>query len=272
MQRWILGLSVTVLLTAAATPLRAGIIAVNSRAELGGDDFIDWGQLGPTGTEVLAPFRSTSSEPYTPFPPPTGLVATDDGMTVEASARALLPAISGTPTVDLTVDALHGFSSISMGPPNLGLFTTSSSGVTASLSVLLQFDQPIFGMGADISAFTGPVGLDGGPLQIIARDASFVFLGNVVVAAPSGFDGFLGLKTDSLTPDIAWVEIITSDVMRPTATPFTTRLEVNRIDLLTGASTVAVPEPMSIALFILGGASLALGRRRRFVAETQART
>jgi MYXO-CTERM domain-containing protein len=45
---------------AAVTPAQAGLVLVTSRAGLGGNDTIDWGQLGATGATVPSPSNALS--------------------------------------------------------------------------------------------------------------------------------------------------------------------------------------------------------------------
>ncbi len=47
-------------LSPVAAPAHAGVVFVMDRASLGGDDFVDWGVLGPAGP-VPNPFMITSN-------------------------------------------------------------------------------------------------------------------------------------------------------------------------------------------------------------------
>ena len=246
MRRAILGLAAGLLIVSPTAQAPGGIVLVSSRADLGANDFIGWGQLGPNGTVVLSDVGSTPVA----FPS-SGSIVTDDGIGVSASARAR---VTDPVTIPLAVSQLVGLPSIKLG--DVTVSNNSTVGYSPSLDIVLSFDQPVFAVGADISAYLG---------QVTELDRTFYSMeafsqtgagiggtGNLFTDGP--FNGFIGLKTDSAVADISSIRIQAFDLRLDPPQHFEkVHLELNRLDILNGLpQNAAVPEPSSMALLGLG--------------------
>jgi hypothetical protein len=247
MRRSILGLVAGVFVVAATVPAPAAIIQVLSRADLGANDFIDWGQLGANGTVVL-PAVGTTPLAF----PSSGSMSTDDGITVTGFATVRLPRGATAP---LIVSELAGLPSIQIGPTNA---LNTDPPINPSVGITLLFDQPVFAVGADLSGYAGLAGFEN-DLTVFRMEA-FSQSGPVIgqigpffQSAP--FDGFFGFKTDSAVADIFGIRISVSRSSAPTtAGQSRVRLELNQLDLVNGLPQSApVPEPSGLVLWSLFG-------------------
>jgi hypothetical protein len=246
------------ILVLAAIQAQAGVVQVFSRADLGANDFLDWGQLGADGTVVLPAVGAS-----VPQFPSSGSLSTDDGITVTGFATVRLP---GGATAPLIVSELAGLPSIQLGPTNA---LNTDPPINPSVGITLLFDQPVFAVGADLSAYAGlHTGFEND--VVIFRMEAFSQSGPVIgqvgpffQSAP--FDGFFGFKTDSAVADIFGIRI---SVARSSAPAFTgqsrVRLELNRLDILNGSpQSAAVPEPCSLILWSVFGVAGAVHAHRR---------
>jgi hypothetical protein len=241
-----LGLAAGIFVVAATARAPAAIIQVLSRADLGANDFIDWGQLGANGTVVLSDV-GTSLAAF----PSSGSIVTDDGIGVDGFASVRLP---GGATAPLTVSQLTGLPSIKLGPQNA---LNTNPAITPSASIILLFDEPVFAVGADVSAYAGlHTGFenDNTQFRMEALSQTGPVIGQIGPFFQLGaFDGFIGFKTDNPVADIFGVRISVSRAAAPTQTGQSrVRLELNQIDLVNGLPQSApVPEPSGLVLWSL---------------------
>ena len=212
-----------------ATWANGGILTqVNTRAALGGNDFVDWGQLGPDFTTVTSPFNVTSNLGLGPNAVVNG---TQDFFSIQegntwggnfaAGDNVLFNQASGPFTITFA-SPIHGaglqFQSATFGP-----FTAS---ITA------------FGAG---NINFGTVTRTGTSSN--AADNSAIFLGVI-----SSLNDIVSLQFDLTIPS----------PLAPTEDP--NGFGVNRLDLVDNQPT---PEPSVIALFSTGLGLFALLRKGR---------
>jgi hypothetical protein len=264
MRRGILGLAAGLFVVAVTAQAPAAIIQVLSRADLGANDFIDWGQLGASGTVVLPAVGGSAPE----FPS-SGSLSTDDGITVTGFASVRLP---GGATAPLAVSQLAGLSSIELGPRNA---LNTNPAINPAVGITLLFDEPVFAVGADLSAYAGlHTGFENDTITL--RMEAFSETGPVIgqigpFVQSSAFDGFFGFKTDNAVADIFGVRISVGRVAAPIAIGQSrVRLELNRLDILNGSPQDApVPEPSGLVLWSLFG-MVGMGFRRELLRNHRA--
>lgn len=196
---------------------------VTSRPALGGNDYVDWGVLGPPYTVVSNPFTVNSNN---------GL-----GMTVSK------PTSGNFERLNQGLGWSGNFS-----PGDRLIWTVYEPG-----PLVIVFNTPVFGAGAQIQrnyygSFTG---------TISAYDASGSLLGSFNLAGDSNGNGdgstiFLGVLDTSAT-----IKTLKFDVDNGTQD-----FAINQLDLVTQGGPV-IPEPGTLVLMSIGGLAVGLGRRFR---------
>ncbi|WP_165251027.1 hypothetical protein [Paludisphaera soli] len=217
---------------------RAGLVQVLSRADLAGNDLIDWGTLGSNGDLVSNPVEATSA----------------GGLRATVSKRAA----NGDFQV-LVQGATNGWAG-NFSPGETVLWTNNYPDAAPN-AITMDFASGVAGVGMNfqqanaLATFTA---------EMAAFDAAGGLLGvfSATGASNANNDGsavFLGLKSTEAN--------IHRVVFYLTAAPFNYigSYGVNQVSLLRPAA--AVPEPSAIvsaalgALLIAGGRLVARGRR-----------
>ncbi len=214
---------VSALVLAAVTGAHA-LSFVTSRPALGGNDYVDWGTLGPSYTVVNNPFTISSNG---------GL-----GMTVSK------PTSGSFERRDQGGGWWGNFA-----PGDHVLWTRDEVG-----PLVIVFDSPVLGAGAQIQRdaygnFTG---------AISAYDAGNNLLGSFSLAGVSSGNGdnsaiFLGVLDTSAT-----IKKLVFDVDNTTQD-----FGINRLDLVVPQGGPVIPEPGTMVLMSIGGLAIGLGRRFR---------
>lgn len=197
---------------------------VTDRGTLGGDDFIDWGQLG-------APFTVVTN----PSP-----VVSDGGLGAIVSKESEGPLERRNQS--------NGWSG-NFAPGDELIWTRNTTG-----AMKIEFDDPVFGAGAQIQAdlfgvFTG---------TIEAYDSLNNLLGSFNLAGNSTSAGnnsaiFLGVLSDSINIDhiLYYIGSRTQD------------FAINQLDLVTSGNGVPIPEPATLLLLGSGLIGLGYFVRKR---------
>lgn len=197
---------------------------VTSRTALGGNDYVDWGVLGPTFTVVSNPF-----------------------------------AISSNGGLDMTVSKpTHGhFGRRDQWDGWWGNFSPGDHLIWTRYQVgpmVIVFDTPVLGAGAQIqpNLYGDFIGM------IAAYDSAGNLLGSFSLDGVStdGNDGsaiFLGVLDSSAT-----IKKLVFDVDDSTID-----FAINRLDLVTQGGGPVIPEPGTLVLMSIGGLAIGLGRRFR---------
>jgi hypothetical protein len=227
-------------------PALAAPVEINSRAALGGDDFIDWGTLGPPGTSLGVTFMVTSNG---------GL-----GATVSSTATPFGASRRNQGPMDWN-------GSFALGDE---LLFSGFSGVgTARPTVTIQFSTPVAGAGAQIEdAFLTGVSPYIAGLQVFGSAntllASFTETGISTEGSANNSAIFLGVLNDA-----ANIDHITYRISE--ATNALVGFALNQLDIVTTPRTTPVPEPGIFLLLVtslagigvLHGAASFASRRRR---------
>jgi hypothetical protein len=260
--------AIIVTLIAGGGELRAGIVLVTSRANLGGpgvggNDAINWGSLGPSGTVVVP---STTQDQTFPMVSTGGKSAT-----VESAADTL--AGGGA---NLTVGALSGLPSVfnsqhfPITTPPLPEFDPF---ITYNINI--NFSTPVSAAGADILAQAtlnlqpGQGALGQFEVVALGRNSDgtmptlgFFFFNLGDSATPTS--GFYGLRSDS-GPVISTIEFLIQ-FQSQSRFRYDAGLTVNRVDFLTPS---AAPEPSTL---IMGATATLLGLGSAFHRHRRMRT
>lgn len=199
---------------------------VTSRPALGGNDYVDWGVLGPTYTVVSNPVSLTSNGGL-------GLVVSK-------------------PTQGPFERRDQGWGAGWEGnfaPGDRLLWTRDEVG-----PMEIVFTSPVLGAGAQIQrdaygSFTG---------KISAYDAANNLLGSFSLAGYSNGAGnnsaiFLGVLDSN-----AVIKKVVFDVDNTTQD-----FAINRLDIVTQGGAPVIPEPGTMLLMSIGGLAIGLGRRFR---------
>jgi hypothetical protein len=233
------------LVLAAPAPARADFIFISSRSALGGNDSINWGTLGPTGT-VVTQYNPSLLPPgsFDPFS-----VQSSGGLNVSAHLND--PGGSYPGYTQATIGALSGSPSLQAS----GL--DPSSTVATDVYVSLTFSQPVVGFGADMhfDSFTAD-----GFIVVRLYDVNgnqFSPYYNTPLTYPyTSFTGFIGLLNNAGTPVISRADI--EFIAQPYyAGSNVLNAAINQVDLVTGAPPSPAPEPATLVLLSIGGVAFA---------------
>jgi hypothetical protein len=235
MKRMFAAAVLALVVAGAATRSEASLTEVTSRADLGGNALIDWGQLGPAGTQISNPVTVTST------PPGYGSVV----MQVSGHGERL----------DETAFTGPWYGNFAVGDH---LYYTQDGG-----GLTLTFSTPVEGIGTQLmsnyyGAFTASITVYDTHGNLLGSfqengtangnyDNSAIFLGVLSTSADIGSVYFSLLNAPlGTTPDFA----------------------INQVSLTTAGMT-AVPEPSSIqAVLCFGLAGIGyFVRKRRLIAK-----
>lgn len=204
---------------------------VTSRPALGGNDYVDWGVLGPKFTRVSNPVSLSSN----------------GGLGLVVSKPTPGP-FERRDQEDYDFWSWDGWAG-NFAPGDRLLWTRNQVG-----PIEIVFATPVLGAGAQIQPdingpFTG---------RISAYDAANNLLGSFSLAGNSGggMDNsaiFLGVLSSS-----AVIKKVVFDVDDTTQD-----FAINRLDLVTQGGASAIPEPGTLLLMSVGGLAIGLGKRFR---------
>lgn len=272
-RRYVRFWAIAIALMVSAGELRAGIVLVTNRSDLGGpgvggNDSVNWGSLGPSGTVVV---------PSTTMDQTFSIVSTARRtMTIESAADTL--AGGGA---NLTVGMLSG-------PP--AVLNNQLSPITTPplpefdpfliYHININFNTPVSAAGADVLAQATRNLLPGqgslGQFEVVALGKNsdgtmptlgFFFFDLGDSAAPTA--GFYGVRSDS-GPNISTLEFLIQ-FQSQSRFRYDAGLTVNQVDFLVPPA-VSVPEPSTL---ITGATAAVMGlgwtfcRRRRVRAASR---
>lgn len=225
--RWFVILSAIAVGFEFAAPAKAGMVFVGSRSDLAGDDYVDW-----TGT---------------PDPPPSLFSTTSNG---GLGVDARLQGLGAVSSMILDLGSLSGYTSLIADRRFSGSVISPPQAL-----ITLEFDAPVYGFGADISALTTA----GGPIRMTVRDTDGV--GHQFTLGTSSYNAFAGARSD--TANIVSVEFRAAAGFSIFST-HRARMEVNRVDLVRSPpSPNPVPAPPGVVLLALGAVGLLCRRVSR---------
>ncbi|MDW8105680.1 MAG: PEP-CTERM sorting domain-containing protein, partial [Armatimonadota bacterium] len=199
---------------------------VNSRPALGGNDYVDWGVLGPAFTVVSNPVTLSSNG---------GLSVTVSKITWGPFERR---------------DQGSGWAG-NFAPSDRLLWTRNEVG-----PMEIEFASPVFGAGAQIQAdvFGAFVGI----LSVydVGNNVIGVFpLLGISTNAGDNSAIFLGVKHSSAIIKKVSFDAVTRGVHVDFA--------INQLDILTQGDAPVIPEPGTMLLMSIGGLAIGLSRRLR---------
>lgn len=227
-----IGLLAAMLLGGSVGSATGSIVTVHDRTALAGpgqvvDDSIDWSQFGPSGTTVPVngsniPIQTTAGQTDTLF---VGGIGDLNSFAVGT--------MQGLPSIEA-----HSFSSFDGFTP-----------VLAEAAITVFFAHPVVAVGMDVYELASILGtpvLFGGATAVSVFDSNGIFLagGNL---GSDPFQGFVGFRSDS-SAVISRITAVSTTVFRTEDINQEAFVQVNRIDLVTGASAPqVVPEPLTLA-------------------------
>ena len=231
------------LLTLAAvgvlmSSVQASIVEVTNRADLGGNDFVDWSQLGPVdfSNPIAVPHNVTSNKgATTTLSKPDGVIYAD-------------------------VQKPNGPWGGNFAPNDYLLYNGPQFGINSS-PLTITFATPVFGAGAQIgvNVATSSDYLFDATIKAFSSDNTLlfthVFKDLVMNNKADNSANFIGILSTS-------AEIASIEISVPASTSYGTNdFAINQLDIN------AVPEPSTFALAGLGGLGLVVRAiRRRSVA------
>src|SRR5262245_1853345 len=214
-----------------ASTVHAVPVAINSRAALGGNDSIDWGTLGVTGTELANPFVAVSNGGI------SATVSQGGGLVFER------------------LDQSAGWNgNFAPGAALIRINQDINNNETKTVS--LQFSTPVAGAGAQVQ--TNSPGEFGMTLNVFDSDNNLLGSFNKFGLSTSAADNsaiFLGVRNDTANID---------HVTYTVSTPHSLGFALNQVDLVNGQLT-AIPELGTILLLATSLTSLGIARWRRHV-------
>jgi hypothetical protein len=204
-------------------------VEINSRATLGGNDFIDWGTLGAAGIEIANPFVAVSN----------GGIST----TVSQGGGLLFERLDQNP----------GWNG-NFAPGAALIFINQDINNNETKTVSLQFSTPVAGAGTQVQ--TNSPGEFGMTLNVFDSGNNLLGSFNEAGLSTSTADNsaiFLGVRNDTANID---------HVTYTVSTPHSLGFAMDQVDLVNGQLT-AIPEPGTILLLATSLTGLGIARWRR---------
>lgn len=210
-------------------PSEASVILVTSRAALGGDDFIDWGQLGPDHTLVPNPSAIVSNSGFI-----TGTVGRENQGDLQR--RNENPPASG------------GWNG-NFAPADRLIWTNNTAG-----AMLIDFDSSVAGLGAQIQ-MDRLLGLFDATIEVYDVLNNLLATFTIQGDSNSNKDNsaiFIGVLADSAIIDhiVLFTNLARTDGRDDFA--------INQLDL-----RIAVPGPAALVMVGLGLLALGVASRAR---------
>jgi hypothetical protein len=218
-----------------------------------GNDSVNWGSLGPSGTAVL---------PGTPSNQTFSIRSTDGRSLSVASSAGILPGGGGA---NLTVAALAGLPSLlntqhfAIATPPLPEFD-----VFDQYNLQINFNTAVAAAGADVLAQASSPGMPA-IFEVVAFDSTTANIGQYsgfLGDSTSPTSGFFGLRSDSG----ARIASILFQIQFEVQSRFSSNasLEIDQLDFI-AAPAASVPEPSALlmsAIAVLLGLVYAVYRRQ----------